>query len=84
MSRQEIKIRSCSRKLSWESSRGHTIVNHKICQILQPDFDFGFGARNSKSSPRRVSRETRATELSVFEISCNRRSERDFSTHLLT
>ena len=32
----------------------HTIVNHKIYQTLQPDFNFGFFSRSSKSSPRRV------------------------------
>ena len=36
----------------WENS--HTIVNHKIYQTLQPEFNFGFGSRSSKSSPRRV------------------------------
>ena len=36
----------------WENS--HTIVSHKIYQTLQPDFNFGFGLRSSKSSPRRV------------------------------
>ena len=42
----------CSYSLPWENS--HTIVNHKIYQTLQPDFNFGFGSRSSKSSPRRV------------------------------
>ena len=42
----------CSYSFPWENS--HTIVNHKVYQTLQPDFNFGFGSRNSKSSPRRV------------------------------
>ena len=85
MSLQDIKMRSCSLKLPWGSSQGHTIVNHKICQILQPDFNFGFGSRDSKSSARRVPRETRANELSVaFEVFSDRSAERDSSIHLLT
>ena len=36
----------------WENS--HTIVSHKMYQTLQPDFNFGFGLRSSKSSSRRV------------------------------
>ena len=46
-------------------SRSYTIGNQKFCQTLQLDFNFGFGSRNSKSSRRRVPRETRATELFV-------------------
>ena len=85
MAQQDIKMRSCSQKLPWGASRKHTIVNHKVCQILKPDFNFGIDSRNSKSNPRRVSRETRATELSVaFEVSSDRCAERDFSIHLLT
>ena len=42
----------CSYSFPWENS--HTIVNHKIYQTLQPDFNFGFGSQSSKSSPRRV------------------------------
>ena len=34
---------SCSLKLPWGSSQGDTIVNHNICQTLQPEFNFGFG-----------------------------------------
>ena len=82
MTQQDIKMRSCSQKLPWGAFREHTIVNHKVCQILKPDFNFGIDSRNSKSNPRRVSRETRATELSVaFEVSS---AECDFSIHLLT
>ena len=44
--------KKCSYSFPWENS--HTIVNHKIYQTLQPDFNFGFGSRSSKSSPRRV------------------------------
>ena len=85
MTQQHIKMRSCSQKLPWGTSQGHTIVNHKICQILQPDFNFGIDARNSKSNPRRVSREERATELCVaFEVSSHRSAERDFWIHLLS
>ena len=51
--------------------RGETlirlIVNHKICQTLQPDINFGFGSRSSKSSPRRVPRVTEScVALEVF------------------
>ena len=42
----------CSYSFPWENS--HTIVNHKIYKTLQPDFNFGFGSRSSKSSPHRV------------------------------
>ena len=85
MTQQNVKMRSCSQKLPWRSSQGHTIVNHKICQILHFDFNFGFGSRNSKSSPRRVPRETRANELSVaFKVFSDRSVERDSSIHLLT
>ena len=42
----------CSYSFPWEHS--HTIVNHKIYKTLQPDFNFGFGSRSSKSSPRHV------------------------------
>ena len=30
------------------SSQDHTIVNNKICPILQLDFNFGLGSQNSK------------------------------------
>ena len=63
---QDKKVCSCSQKFPWRSSQGHTIVNHNISQTLQPDFNFGFGSRrDSKLSPRRVPRETQATEVSV-------------------
>ena len=42
----------CSYSFPRENS--HTIVSNKIYQTLQPDFNFGFGLRSSKSSPRRV------------------------------
>ena len=42
----------CSYSFPWENS--HTIVNHKIYQTLQPDFNFVFGSQSSKSKPRRV------------------------------
>ena len=42
----------CLYSFPWENS--HTIVKHKIYQTLQPDFNFGFGSRSSKSSPCRV------------------------------
>ena len=42
----------CSYSFLWENS--HTIVNHKVYQTLQPDFNFGFGSRSWKSSPRLV------------------------------
>ena len=34
--------------ISFPWGNSHTIVNHKICKTLQPDFDFGFGSRSSK------------------------------------
>ena len=42
------KMCSCSQKLPWESFQGHTVVDHNVCQTLQPDFYFGFGSRDSK------------------------------------
>jgi len=76
---------SCSQKFPCGSSQGHAIVNYKICQILQPDFKFESGSRNSKSSPRRVPRETRASKLSVaFQVFSDRKTERNSSIHVLT
>ena len=44
----------------------------------------GFGSRNSKSSPRRVPRETRATELYVaLEVFSDRSAQSDSWKHLL-
>ena len=77
------KVCSYSRKLSCRSSQGHTILNQKICQ--KPDFNFGFGSRDSKSSPRCVPHETQATELSFpFEVFSDRSVEGDSSMHFLT
>ena len=73
---QDQKICSCSQKFPWGSSQGHTIVNHNISPTLQPDFNFGFGFRDSKLSPRRVPRETQASELSVpLEVFSDRSAE---------
>ena len=85
MNLQDTKMRSCSLKLPWATSQGHAMVNHKICEILQPDFNFGFGSRDSKSSPCRLPCKTRAKELSVaFEVLSDRSAERDSPIHLLT
>ena len=58
----------------------HTIVNHKICQTIQREFNFGSASRSSKSSPRRVPCETRA----ALEVSSDRSAERDSSMNFLT
>ena len=58
ITQEDIKMRWYLQKLPWGISHGHTILNHKICQLLQPDFNFGFGSWNSKSSPCHVPRET--------------------------
>ena len=69
----------------WGSSQGHTIANNKICETLQPDLNFGFGSRSSKSSPCRVPHETRATEACVaLEVVSDRSAESDSSINLLT
>ena len=61
------------------------LVTTSISQILQPDFNFGFGLRDSKLSARRVPRETQATELSVpLEVFSDRSAGGDPSMHLLT
>ena len=67
----------CSYSFPWETS--HTIVNHKIYQTLQPDFNFGFGSRSSKASPCRV------RELCVtLEVVNDRSAESVSSINLLT
>ena len=41
--KEYFRIGSVFAGVSPGSSQGHMIVNHKICQTLQPDFNFGFG-----------------------------------------
>ena len=75
----------CLYSFPWGNSQGRTIVNHKICRIVQPGFSFGFGSRSSKSSPCRVPRETRATESRVtLEVFSDKSAESDSSIKLLT
>ena len=83
MIQQDTRTKKYEYSFPWENS--HTIVNHKTCQTLQPDFNFGSGSRSSKSSPRRVPRETRATESCIaLEVFSDRSAESDSSINLLT
>ena len=62
-------------------------VNHKICQTLQPDSNFGFHSKNLKLSLHHVPCKTEATKLSEHCFKSLQRSnivESDSSTNLLT
>ena len=67
--------------------RGETlirlIVNHKFAKHYNLTSTFGFGSQSSKSSPRRVPRETRATESCVaLEVFSGRSAKKKSPTVL--